>query len=53
MMGLILALVGFVGAGGPLISGMIYDQTDSYIPAFIAGAGVFLLSLILSASLRR
>lgn len=53
MMGLILALVGFVGAGGPLISGMIYDQTDSYIPAYMAGAGVFLLSLILSASLRR
>lgn len=53
LMGAVLALVGIVGAGGPLVSGMIYDATQSYAPAFHVGAAVFLLSLALSFSLRR
>ncbi len=53
LMGSVLALVGIVGAGGPLLSGAIFDATQSYAPAFHAGAAVFLLSLALSFSLRR
>ena len=53
LMGAVLAVIGLVGSGGPLASGMIYDATQSYAPAFHAGAGVFLLSLALSAGLRR
>lgn len=53
LMGAVLALVGIVGAGGPLVSGAIYDATQSYAPAFHFGAAVFLLSLALSFSLRR
>ena len=53
LMGAVLALVGIVGAGGPLLSGIIYDAGQSYAPAFHVGAAVFLLSLLLSLSLRR
>jgi predicted MFS family arabinose efflux permease len=53
LMGAVLALVGVVGAGGPVVSGMIFDATQSYAPAFQLGAAVFLLSLVLSFSLRR
>ena len=53
LMGAVLALVGVVGAGGPLISGMIYDASASYTPAYVLGAGIFIASLALSATLRR
>lgn len=53
LMGAVLALVGLVGAGGPLISGLIYDARGSYTQAYLLGAGVFVASLALSTSLRR
>jgi OFA family oxalate/formate antiporter-like MFS transporter len=53
LMGAILALIGIVGAGGPLLSGLIFDAVGSYTPAYMVGAGVFVLSLMLSMSLRR
>ena len=53
LMGAGLALVGIVGSGGPLLSGAIFDASQSYAPAFHAGAAVFLLSLLLSITLKR
>ncbi|MEC9152681.1 MAG: MFS transporter [Pseudomonadota bacterium] len=53
LMGAVLALVGLIGAAGPLVSGLIYDAVQSYTPAFHLGAAVFLLSLFLSFGLRR
>ena len=46
-------LVGIVGAGGPVLSGAIFDASKSYAPAFHVGAAVFLLSLLLSITLKR
>ena len=46
-------LGGIVGSGGPLLSGAIFDASQSYAPAFHAGAAVFLLSLLLSITLKR
>ena len=53
LMGAVLALVGIVGAGGPVLSGAIFDAVQSYAPAFHAGAAVFLLSLLFSVALKR
>jgi OFA family oxalate/formate antiporter-like MFS transporter len=53
LMGAVLALIGIVGAGGPLLSGLIFDAVGSYTLAYMVGAGVFLLSLLFSMSLRR
>lgn len=53
LMGAVLAVVGIVGAGGPLLSGAIFDTVQSYGPAFHMAAAVFLLSLLLSIGLRR
>ena len=53
LMGAVLALVGLVGAGGPILSGAIHDASHSYAPAFHVGAAVFLLSLLLSIGLQR
>ena len=53
LMGAMLALIGLLGAGGPLVSGLIFDQSGSYIPAFVAGAAVLAVSMILANGLRR
>lgn len=53
LMGAVLAIIGLVGSGGPLTSGVIVDATRTYAPAFHLGAGVFLVSLALSVGLRR
>ena len=53
LIGAVLALVGIVGAGGPVLSGAIFDASKSYAPAFHVGAAVFLLSLLLSITLKR
>lgn len=53
MMGTVLAIMGVLGAGGPLFSGAVYDAVQSYGPAFYAGAGVFLLALCVSIGLRK
>ena len=53
LMGAVLALVGLVGAGGPVVSGLIYDAVQSYGPAFHLGAAVFVLGLLMSYGLRR
>jgi len=52
LMGTVLALIGILGAGGPLLSGAIYDAVQSYAPAFYGGAAVFVLALIVSFGLR-
>jgi len=53
MMGAILALVGIVGAGGPVTSGILFDATGSYTPGYITGAVVMFFSILLSVTLRR
>ena len=53
LMGAMLALIGLIGAGGPLASGLIFDRSGSYIAAFIVGAGVLAVSMILANGLRR
>jgi OFA family oxalate/formate antiporter-like MFS transporter len=52
LMGTVLALMGILGAGGPLLSGTIYDAMQSYAPAFHGGAAVFVLALLVSFGLR-
>ncbi|MBT5497974.1 MAG: hypothetical protein HOK54_19730, partial [Alphaproteobacteria bacterium] len=52
LMGTVLALMGILGAGGPLLSGAIYDAVQSYAPAFHGGAAVFVLALMVSFGLR-
>ena len=53
LMGAVLAIVGLLGAGGPLASGAIRDATLSYTPAVYMGAAVFLVAIILSFGLQR
>lgn len=53
LMGAILALIGVAGASGALFSGIIFDVVGSYTPAFLAGAGVLVISMILATALRR
>ena len=53
LMGAILALIGMAGASGALVSGIIFDVGGSYTPAFLAGAGVLALSMVLAGGLRR
>ena len=53
LMGAVLAIVGLLGAGGPLVSGAIHDATLSYTPAVYMGAAVFLAATILSFGLQR
>ena len=51
MMGTVLALMGILGAGGPLVSGYVFDAVQSYGPAFYGGGAVFLLALLLTVGL--
>jgi MFS transporter, OFA family, oxalate/formate antiporter len=53
LMGVMLALIGMVGAGGPLVSGLIFDWSGSYVSAFVVGAVVLAVSMILANGLRR
>lgn len=53
LMGAILALMGTIGAGGPLTSGLIFDAVESYRPAYLLGAAVLLCSTLLATTLRR
>ena len=53
LMGAILALIGMAGGLGAFVSGYIYDVSGSYAPAFLAGAGVLALSMVLALGLRR
>ena len=48
-----LAIVGLLGAGGPLVSGAIHDAALSYTLAVYMGAAVFLAAIILSFGLQR
>ena len=52
LMGIVLAFIGLVGAGGPLVSGVIYDMSGSYVLGYITGSLVFFCSLFLSTTLR-
>ena len=51
MMGTVLALMGILGAGGPLVSGYVVDAVQSYGLAFYGGGAVFLLALLLTGGL--
>ena len=51
MMGTVLALMGILGAGGPLVSGYVFDAVQSYGLAFYGGGAVFLLALLLTGGL--
>ena len=53
VMGAILALIGIVGAGGPVTSGAIFDVTGSYANAFLGGAVIFVISVLSIEPLRR
>jgi sugar phosphate permease len=51
--GAIAGMVGTValslgGAAGPVIAGMMYDQTGSYFSAFLSCAGVFLVGAVVA-----
>ena len=51
-MGAVLAIMGTVGAVGPLASGLVYDLTGSYAVAYLLGGAVFAVSVALAATLR-
>ena len=51
MMGTVLALMGILVAGGPLVSGYVFDAVQSYGLAFYGGGAVFLLALLLAGGL--
>lgn len=53
MMGATMALMGTIGAGGPLTSGLIFDFAGSYRPAYLLGAVVLLGSALLGFTLQR
>lgn len=53
LMGALLALVGLIGAGGPLLSGVIFDQFHSYTSAYYLGAAVLAIAAISAFGLRR
>ena len=50
MMGTVLALMG-IGAGGPLVSGYVFDAVQSTEPGLYGGGAVFLLALLLTVGL--
>lgn len=52
LMGAVLAIMGTVGAVGPLASGLVYDLTGSYAVAYLLGGAVFAVSVALAATLR-
>jgi MFS transporter, OFA family, oxalate/formate antiporter len=53
LMGALLALIGIVGAGGPLFSGIVFDASGSYSQAFVVGAVVYVVATIAASTLRR
>ena len=52
LMGTMMALMGILGAGGPLLGGLMFDLTGSYAPAYLVGAGLLLGSTGLVVFLR-
>ncbi len=52
LMGTVMAFMGLIGSGGPLFSGFIYDHSGSYAPAYLCGAAILGLSVMLSFFLR-
>jgi MFS family permease len=53
LLGTVMACVGAIGAGGPVVAGMIHDTGHSYAPAYLMGAVVFGVSLLATVSLNR
>ena len=53
LMGTVLALIGLMGAGGPLVSGFIRDTSQSFSSAIYMGAAVFLAAIAISYGMRR
>ena len=51
MMGTVSALMEILSAGGPLVSGYVFDAVQSYGLAFYGGGAVFLLALLLTGGL--
>lgn len=52
LMGTMMALMGTIGAGGPLLGGAMFDRTGSYGPAYLIGAGFLLAATALVFLLR-
>ena len=52
LMGMMMALMGTLGAGGPLLGGLMYDLTGSYAPAYLIGAALLLSATGLVCLLR-
>ncbi|MCH9675567.1 MAG: MFS transporter [Gammaproteobacteria bacterium] len=48
----LLALIGLVGAVGPVVSGWVFDATNSYVVAFLFGGLVFVVCVELAFLLR-
>lgn len=42
LMGAVMALMGTIGAGGPVLGGLMFDLTGSYAPAYLIGAAILL-----------
>ena len=53
IMGLLATAYGMGGFIGPLLGGWIFDQTHSYVMAFIAGAFFYIVSIILSVLVKQ
>lgn len=45
LMGTMMALMGTIGAGGPLLGGAMFDLTGSYAPAYFIGAALLLTAV--------
>lgn len=52
LMGTVMAVIGLMGSGGPVLSGLIFDLTGSYVPALLFGAALQGISISLSFTLR-
>lgn len=53
LMGAVLALIGLIGAGGPLLGGIVFDASGSYVNAYILGGVALLFSMTLLTTVAR
>ncbi len=52
LMGTVMAMMGLMGSGGPVFSGLIFDVRGRYVPAFLFGTLLLGISISLSFALR-
>jgi MFS family permease len=46
LVGVLFAIAGSMAGWGPLLAGVAYDATGSYVPAFAASAGLNLVAMV-------